>query len=253
MGVIKGLFLRHNFIMLTEKQLIGKIKELKQIKPNQNWVFLTKSQILGIEEKKSFSPFWNFGFSNYRMKFAFASIVAIMLMLGGYFIVERSLPGDALYLVRRAGHKVETVLIPTQEKPAYQLKLANDRLKDLTKAPARNLTPTLSELQANISEAARDLARIDASTSDPVIIKKIVDATKELKANKQKAESLGYLIGDKESSELDNGLRKMTDDLIKDLEGRTLTNSKKEILAKMKELFGEGKFSESLEFYLTNQ
>jgi len=239
--------------MLTEKQLIGKIQDLRQIKPSQNWVSFTKSQILGEDERKSFVPFWNYGFSNFRLKFALASILTIMIMLGSYGIVERSLPGDLLYMARRVVHKVQTVLLPDQEKPAYQLKLANDRLNDLAKAPARNLAPTISELQANISEAARDLAKINASTSDPVTLKKFVDAANELKASKQKAESLSYLIGDKEINELNSALKKMDDDLIKDLEGRALTDSKKEVLAKMKELFGEGKYSETLEFYLLNQ
>ncbi len=237
--------------MLTEKQLISKIKELRQIKPNQNWVFLIKSQILGAEERKASVPFWNYGFNNFRLRFAFASIATIMLMLGSYGIVEKSLPGDALYLIRRAAHKVQTVLIPAQEKPAYQLKLANDRMEDLAKAPARNLAPTIIELQANISEAAKDLSRIDATTSDPVLIKKIVDAAKKLSENKQKMESLGMVIG--ETPELNNALRKCSEDLIRDLESRTLIDAKKEILVKMKELFEKGNYAEALDIYLTNQ
>jgi len=239
--------------MLTEKQLISKIKDLRQIKPSQNWVSFTKSQILGVDEKKSFVPFWNYGFSSFRLKFAMVSILFIMVMLGGCGIIERSLPGDLLYTARKIVHKAQTVLLPEQEKPAYQLKLANDRLNDLAKAPAKNLAPTISEFQANISEATRDLARIDATTSDPVIMKRIVDAAKKLNESKQKMEDLGMVIGEKETIELNYAFKELADYSIKDLESRTLTDGKKEILLKMKELFGEGKYSETLEFYLLNQ
>ena len=238
--------------MLTEKQLISKIKDLRQIKPSQNWVSFTKSQILGEDEKKGFAPFLNFG--GFRLKFAMASIMTLVLMLGSFGVLEHSLPGDLLYSVRSAFHKVQTALIPEQEKPAYQLKLANDRLDDLAKAPAKNLAPTISEYQANISEAARELVKMEATSSDPVAIRKIVDANKKLNENRQKAESLGVVIGgEKETAEWNNALKKVVGDVIKDLEGRTLADGKQEVLDEMKKLFEEGKYSESLEFYLTNQ
>jgi hypothetical protein len=174
-------------------------------------------------------------------------------MFISYGLVENSLPGDMLYVVRRVAHKVQVVLIPAQEKPSYQLKLANDRMEDLAKAPARNLVPTLNELQANISEAARDLSRIDATTSSPVMIKKIVDAAKKLEENKQKVESLGVVIGEKETNELQEALRKVTEDLIKDLDLRALSPEKQQVLVSMKDLFIQGKYAEALELYLVNQ
>ncbi|TFG91171.1 MAG: hypothetical protein E4H16_00260 [Candidatus Atribacteria bacterium] len=240
--------------MLTEKQLISKIQELRQIKPSQNWVSFTKSQILGEDEKKSFASFGNYNFGGFRLKFAMASIMTLALMLGGFGILERSLPGDVLYSVRSAFHKAQTVLIPEQEKPSYQLKLANDRLDDLAKAPAKNLAPTIIEFQANISEAAKELTKMDATTSNPVMIRKIVDANKKINENKLKVESLGVVIGgEKESAEWNTALGKVVGDLIKDLESKTLSDGKQEVLAEMKKLFEEGKYSESLEFYLTNQ
>ena len=43
---------------MQEKELIAKIKGLKQIKPNQEWVFLAKNRILGLEnsDRPDFSP-----------------------------------------------------------------------------------------------------------------------------------------------------------------------------------------------------
>jgi Skp family chaperone for outer membrane proteins len=180
--------------------------------------------------------------------------MTLVLMLGSFGALEHSLPGDLLYSVRSAFHKAQTALIPEQEKPAYQLKLANDRLDDLAKAPAKNLAPTISEFQANISEAAKELVKMDATTSDPVMMRKIVDASKKINENKQKVESLGVIIGDeKETEEWNNAMKKVVGDVIKDLETRTLAEEKQEILEEMKKMFEEGKYSESLEFYLVNQ
>lgn len=237
---------------MNEKEIIKKLGQLKQVKPNQSWVSLTKAQILGVEEKQS-APVLDYGFNALRLRFAMASVLTMALMFGSYAAIETSLPGDMLYAVRKTAHIVQAVLIPAQEKPAYQLKLANDRLNDLAKAPAKNAAPTITEFQANIYEAAKDLTKMNVATSSPFAIKKIVDAAKKMQENKQKVESMGMVVGEKETKEFDNALKKISEDLISDLEARTLTSENKEVLVKMKELFGKGDYAGSLELYLTNQ
>ncbi len=246
MNVIKGAVLRHNYMKLTENELIGKLRELRQIKPRNSWVSLTKTQILGEEPKFTFFPY---------LKPAFAGFIAIFVFIGifSYDLVRNSLPGDLLYSIRKVAHEGQAVFISDEGKPAFQLKLANDRLEDLTKAPVKNLAPTINEFQANISEAAKNLAKIDATTSDPIAIKKIIEETKRLEENRQKVESLGVVIGEEATAELNNALGKITENLIEDLENRSLTEEKEEILSQMKELFEEGKYSEVLELYLINQ
>ncbi|MDD2696662.1 MAG: hypothetical protein PHE52_00690, partial [Candidatus Pacebacteria bacterium] len=69
--------------------------------------------------------------------------------------------------------------------------------------------------------------------------------------NKQKVESLGVVLDGTE--QLDNALKQIVDNLVLDLEGRTLNENTQVILAGMKELANEGKYSEALELYLTNQ
>jgi hypothetical protein len=228
---------------MTEAEIAKKLRGLKEIKPRKDWVVLTKKEILGEE---------SFGLTLFPyFKPAFAGLVAVCLLFGLFGFVKNALPGDLLYIVKRAAHYGQVLLIPEQEKPVYQLKLANDRLEDLTKAPVKNLAPTINEFQANIHEAAQNLARIDATTSDPVVMKKIVEETKKLDENKQKIESLGMEVGGTE--ELDTALAKIVGNLIEDLEGRTLTEEKENVLTEIKELIGGGKYTEALELYLINQ
>ncbi len=233
-------------MMLTEKQLIGKVRKLRQIRPRKDWVSLTKKDILGEGPGFFFFPYF---------KPAMAGLITIFVLFGvlGYGLVKNSLPGDVLYAIRKAVHQGQAVFIPEAEKPAFQLKLANDRLEDLTKAPAKNLAPTISEFQANIAEAAKNLVKIDATTSDPVAIKKIIEETRELEENIEKVESLGVVIGQQGMSEWNKAVKRVTENLIEDLEETTLTEEKEKILSEMKELFAEGEYSAALELYLINQ
>ena len=228
---------------LNEKQLIDQMRKLRQIKPADEWVSFTKTQILGEEPT---------GFSFYPyLKPAFTGLIAVFVVLGGlYGLVKNSLPGDTLYALRKIAHEGQAVFIPEAERPAFQLKLANDRLEDLTKVSVKHLAPTLTEFQASISEAAKDLTKMDATTSDPLVTQKIVEETKKLKENEEKVRSLGVVI---EGEEIENFDKAVVKYLIEDLEGMSLTEEKEEILKEMKELFGEGKYSQAWELYLLNQ
>lgn len=245
MSVTKEVILRRNYIM-EEKFLIAKLQELRQIKPRKDWVSLTKTQILGEEPKFTFFPYFEF-------KPAFAGLVAVFVLFTscGYILVKHSIPGDSLYAIRKTYHETRVFFISQEEKPAFQLKLANDRLEDLAKAPVKNLAPTIIEFQANISEAVRNLAKIETSTSSSATIKKIVEETRKIEENKLKVESLGVVVDGTE--DLENALGKIVENLIKDLEERTLDEEKADILVQMKEFFEENKYSEALEIYLINQ
>ena len=231
---------------MTEKDsFITKIQELRQIKPSQAWVSSTKSQILGKDEP-------NFLFFPY-FKPAFAGLIAIFIIFGTFGFGQSSLPGDILYPLKKTVEKGRSFFIASDEKSAFQLKLANDRLEDLTKAPVRNLAPTISEFEASIYEASKNLVKFDITTSTPAVIQQLAQETKKLEENKQKVESLGVVIGDEGTQGLDNALKKVVEILIKDLEERSLTEEKEQILNGMKEFFENDQCSEALELYLINQ
>ncbi|MFH1714301.1 MAG: hypothetical protein ABH831_01795 [Candidatus Nealsonbacteria bacterium] len=232
-------------MMSEDQKLIGQIKGLSQIKPEKDWVFLTKNSILGEEPKSLFLSYF---------KPAFAGVVAFAIIgTLGYGFVKNSLPGDVLYVLRKTAHEGYAFFVSNDEKSAYQLKLANDRLEDLTKAPIKNVGPTIDEFQINMLEAARTLENMNISTSSPETIRKIVQEARRLEENKQKVESLGVFIGNQETSEFDNIFKGIVSSLIKDLEERTLDERKETLLDEMKGLFEDGEYSEALELYLINQ
>jgi len=234
--------------MTQDKALINGLRKLKQIKPSHDWVVFNKSRILGQDTVSVF----NFSFFPY-LKPAFASLTVLLVVFGTYGFAKNSLPGDPLYTVKRVYQKAQAVFVSNDEKSGYQLELANARLEDLVKAPAKNLAPTINEFQANISQATKNLAEITATTSNSAAIKKIAQEAKKLDENRQKIESLGVVIGDEGSAEFDSAMSKIVENIIKDMEGRTLSEDKINILDQMKTFFSEKKYSEALELYLINQ
>ena len=111
----------------------------------------------------------------------------------------------------------------------------------------------MHEFEANILEAVRGLGSLEVSTSSPATIERLVKETKKLEANKQRIEVLGVILSDRETSELDDAFNRIVGNLIEDLDNRQMTDETFEILVQMKELFEDGKYSEALELYLTNQ
>jgi hypothetical protein len=231
-------------ITLSEKELIARIKELRQIRPRKDWVSLTKRDILGQEPGLLFFPYF---------KPVFAGVIAASFLFVTFGFAQSSLPGDFLYPIKKISEKGQAVFVSDEEKPAFQIKMANERLEDLSKAQAKNLAPTISEFQASVSEAAKDLTEIEAAPSNPVTIKKIVEETKKLEENKEKAKSRGVVIEGEETEEFDNALAQVVGSLIEDLEEKSLTEEKEEILKEMKELFEKEKYLDALELGLLNQ
>lgn len=225
---------------MTQAELIKKIKGLQEIRPRKDWASLTKSQILGTE-KPVFSPFL-------ILKPAYAGLVVVFILFGVFGVAQNSLPGDLLYSIKKITEKGQAVFVSEEQKPAFQLKLVNERLEDLTKAPVKNLAPALNEFQANLSEAAKNLT----ATEKPDV-KGIVKETKKLEENKQKVEALGIVVG--ETEELDSALSKLVEKEIADLEGRTLTEEQKSLLAEAKEDCQAGDYTQALEkiLILSNQ
>lgn len=251
---------------MEEKQLIGKLRKLRQIKPNPNWVVLTKSQILG-QDKPSLS-LSSVGYCLrlfFGQRLAYAGLIFVFILVGLFGLGQKSLPGDLLYPIKKITEKSQAVFVSEENKPQASLELANKKLEELTKIAqtnqVKNLAPAINEFQASVSEAAKNLSRIDATSSDPAVVKKFVDQAKNIEKKVKEVKSLGVVIEGEELSELKEVSNKLElaslvlvlKNMISDLENRTLTEKQEEILAQMKELVAEGKYSEALELYLINQ
>lgn len=236
---------------MTEKELIGKIRELRQIQPSKDWVSLTKSQILGKEDK------YNNLISVFQILFskpAYAGLVVVFVLFGLFGFSQNSLPGDLLYPIKKITEKSQAVFVSEEELPKYNLEIANKRLDELNEIAQTNqvkkLAPAISEFQGNISEAAKSLAKVKGQD-----VEKIVAQTKKLEENTKKVEEvLATKILSQETEEsLISFYKTQAEMLINDLGNQTLTEEKEEILNQMKKLFEEEKYLETLELYFISQ
>jgi len=222
---------------MTEKELIGKIQELRQIKPRKDWVLSNKASILGENTGFVFFPYF---------KPALAGLVCVFTFIGLFGFSQDSVPGSLLYSIKKITEKGQSFFVSDEGKTDFALNLADKRLEELTRIAesnqVKNLPQAITEVQASISEAVKNLSGSDQKTLEKLA---------ELGKNKQIAEQI--LAAQIDSEDLDNAYMNLTESLIQDLETRTLTEEQQEILSQMKKLFELGDYQQVLELYLTNQ
>ena len=222
---------------MTEAELIKKIKTLKEIKPRNDWVLLTKSQILGdveVRPQHFLFPFF---------KPAYAGVFVVLFLIGLFEFSQSALPGEPLYFIKRASEQTVASFTPQEQKSKVNLESANKRLEELNQIAqnpneVKKLAPTMSEFQANVSEAVKNLVNVKR------VDEGLVAQTKKLEENKEKVEKV--LATKIETEEYDNALSKLVEREIQDLEERTLNEEQTATLQEAKADFEVGNYSEAL-------
>lgn len=262
--------------MFNDSGLIKKIKVLNQIKPFPDWVVLTKNRILEQTEEPEnvlgvvpngdwdvVPNIWARLWSSFPLKPVFAFLILLVILTGAFGFAQSSLPGDFLYPVKRAAEKSQAVFISDEGLPRYNLEIANKRLEEATEMsqriaerPKRLLAypgelqkrdSIISEFQANISQAAKHLVKADAEKSGPdtMTIKEIVEQTKKIEENKQKAEKLGVIVGG--TDDLNNVLSIIVQREIENLEKTILIEDQQAMLEEIKQDYEQGDYAKVLE------
>ena len=230
---------------MTEKDLISKITQLRQIKPRKDWVISVKNQILGEKAfiKERISVFDTLKSMFFQPKMAIAFLILLGLFISSLSFAYNSLPGDLLYPVKRIAEKTQALFVSKQDRPKADLRLANKRLDELTQIAQQNQTPKLApaidEFQKSAAEAAKNLKQPGKVTKD------VAKETQKLLENKQKLETMGIIIG--ETPEFDNAVSAMIKSQIVDLETRSLTDEQRGKLESAKQSLASGDLSRALE------
>lgn len=134
-----------------QRELISKIKELKQIQPSQKWLDSTRyslaSQIVFEEDVKP-SNFWSC-FKGFQLD---ALVVCLfVIFIGGPWLAikaaESSLPGELLYSVKKATEGIQTTVVSENDRSQLHVEFAGRRLDELTKIADESFTPLDSEAE----------------------------------------------------------------------------------------------------------
>lgn len=234
---------------MIEAEIIKKLQGLKEIKPNRNWVSLTKSQILGVE-KPTLNPFLIF-------KPAYAGLVVVFILFGVFGVAQSSLPGDLLFPIKKITEKGRAVFISEAEKPNFQLKLTSERLDDLSKIAQANqverLSFALKEFSATKAEAEKEVSNSIKNKSEEEAVKIAKKVALEIKEiNEKEGEVLASLgLEPTKEGAGESTAKTIVGILINDAAHSSLTEEQEDDLAKIIEYYENNNYQGALELYLT--
>lgn len=205
--------------MMTEKDLIQKLQGLKQIKPSQDWVVLTKSEIFsntvapyGAPQKAVFTNIFGVIF---QKKLAYSLAVLLMAFVGGFGVMKYG------FLVSNNNVAVQSPeILASIQSNVEQFKVKSQTLAEATKDQV-NVSVALNE----VKNVAKELT--SAIKKDPQLAKKVA-----LDINNNK--TLLDISGSNSVNEVSNMYETIVVSLIKDLDERTLSQDQDQELKRIK-------------------
>ncbi len=170
-----------------------------------------------------------------------------MLFVGLFGLAQISLPGDALFSLKKATERGESVFVSQNGEVKYNIELVNRRLDELTKIAknntVKNLASAINELQASVSKAAESLAK--PGSASKYAVKDIVADVKNIENKVEEVKSLGVEI--EENKELDSALSQIIENEINALESQSLDENGLIALEEIKADYEAGNYSSALE------
>jgi len=213
---------------MTTKKTILKLQTLKEIKPNTEWAFLVKAQLLAeekpqpvmVQEQSLFNYVKSF-FVQKKLAYVFATFMA--LFLGAFTLLNRQMP---------VNNASPVVISDIAKKSAAALLMQND-----LKANIENFKKSSSV--KTVQAAAKSLA--DAITKDPQLAKGIA---LELKDDR----TLSMLDAGPDVKESSDVLyKKLDDQLFIDFKKTTFTEEQQKIVDEAMDLYAKGDYSGALQ------
>jgi len=233
---------------MDEAQLQKRIKLLETIKPNKDWVILTKKNILGesddglrelnakaigMSERVGF--FNAFGFLVKKKSFALVlgSVIFGVLFFGTIFFVTHQ-NGSKTNLVFQEQDSQEKAVLASLDDIQKRLKDVSLELGDLNNIKDKNKALAVIEVvKATAKQAEKSVEGIEKTHSE--LSGKILAS---LNKTKEATHNL-YLKSD------DSG-KKIMKDCLDDLSNRTLTEDKQKTLNQAKDFYNKGEYQRAL-------
>lgn len=235
---------------MTDKELINKIKGLKEIQPSNNWLSLTRQNLISQfkeENKSSFSFIsWFNWFKPIEFQTAALSICLILIFTAGPWLTikasEGSLPGETLYSIKKITEELRSKVTSEESRSQLQVEFASRRLEELVKISEDSFTEEekaekskelVDSLKENLTEATNYLGKI--SKEEAVVVAKRTKKIKE-DLDRTKKEASADIQGDlaeaaEAVAEIDNQvLAVLTDQTEQSEENATTTPDQETII-----------------------
>ena len=238
---------------ISEKKLIEQMRELKEIKPRQEWVVLAKARIfdesvaLKIPAQKigfwDLIRYWNseLGISK-KMAYSFVAVIFISVGLVGF--ANNTVPGDMLFSIKKITEQ-STAALSGETLLRQNLATLNNRINDLAQVSKEGKTAKISSAMSEVS--------VNASALTENLKKELVADSATIKEIAVSLKTLASIIGTdlSENSEMKILYKTVVESQIADMEKSTLTEKQAEVLEEAKELYKEEKYLSALEIILT--
>jgi len=168
---------------MKKRELISRIKELKTIKPDENWLILSKkellSQISTIKPQSAKAPIFVFSWK-YKLV---GAICVVMLLFGGVVSFAYSASVDSpFYGLKIAFNKTLISLAPQSLKMDLRMALTEMIARDLNKKVSEyNNQLVIETLNQNLDAIAMELKQISHPQRLAVLSERIQKETSKLK------------------------------------------------------------------------
>lgn len=232
---------------MTEKQLISKLRELKQVKPRKDWVLLVKNEILKKEAVINQPAQADFAglFSStckavFQSKMAYSFATLLFIFAGAFgFVQYNTISKDTLLLAENTAEQFQAALMAeTSVKSTFET----------LKKKSNDLATVKTQKDGNVSFATKELNDVaksltDAIVKDPSLAKKVAMGI----ASDQTLMAVFSVDDLKESS--DDLLRTLDDQMIEDIQKSkaTFTKERQDAVEEVLELYNEKKYAQAFE------
>ncbi len=134
---------------MTEQQLIYKLNELKKIKPNAEWVSLSKTAMFNVKKEVS-NPVSKVSFSNIvelfaqkRLAFAFATLLFVFIGTAGLLNYQI----NDVVQVASLNYNTDIIAVNTLKDSIKEFQLKSQILSDAVKNKSQNLNVAIEQVK----------------------------------------------------------------------------------------------------------
>ncbi len=187
-----------------DKNTINKIKLLKSIQPSREWSIQTRdillSQIRAQGQAKMTKPslvagafaYTSSTFSTvyqysigllFERPLALAGTLSVFVVsiVGTFFYAQTSMPGDALYSMKRTTEGFQTAFVSPDDRPQFEIELADRRIGEI-QTVSENKGTSQEEKAKNVSDL------IDTASQNFANVKRSMEDTKSVSTPKKMVE-----------------------------------------------------------------
>jgi len=199
---------------MTEQELINKLNDFKQIKPNKDWAnWLLSNILLKSHQEVMIKPrvkLVSFSFIHQYQK-ALVSAAFAVLFASTFVFAQTTLPGNPLYPVKTLTQTTRLFLTPKDYKPVVRLEIAKARLSDMAKITDQEQTIVLmsQNIKKDLQTIPQELKNISKKQVTLKMSKQVQDEAKDLnniisktQLQSQDKDSLNQTVQDTQSQVL---------------------------------------------------